>query len=442
MNQSDIIVGLDIGTTKICAIVGRVNEHGKIDVLGMGKTESFGVERGVVRNLNHTTEAIKRVISEAEEKSGMQIKEVYVGIAGQHIKSLQHRGIRVRENSQEEISHDDIDKMIEDMHKLALQPGEKIIHVLPEEYIVDNEPGFKNPVGMTGARLEANFHVITGQVLHIQNIYRCVKKAGLEVADLVLEPLASSEAVLTEEEKEAGVALVDIGGGTTDIAIFQEGILRHTAVIPLGGNIITEDIKEGCTLMKKQAEMLKVKFGSALALESQQNEIVAIPGLKGREPREITIKNLAHIIQARVTEMIEHVYYEIRCSGYESKLIGGIVITGGGGQLKHLNHLVQYVTGIDSRTGYPTEHIGEAPEEELKNPMYATGMGLIMIGYEDKNVKRIVHLKDQDEETKKPVTTNTVNKPKGKEREKKPFSIINNWFATIKDGLLEEDESL
>ncbi len=442
MNQSDIIVGLDIGTTKICAIVGRVNEHGKIDVLGMGKTESFGVERGVVRNLNHTTEAIKRVVAEAQEKSGVEIKEVYVGIAGQHIKSLQHRGIRSRENSQEEISNDDIDKMIRDMHKLALQPGEKIIHVLPEEYIVDNEPGFKNPVGMTGARLEANFHVITGQVLHIQNIYRCVKKAGLDVADLVLEPLASSEAVLTDEEKEAGVALVDIGGGTTDIAIFQEGILRHTAVIPLGGNIITEDIKEGCTLMKKQAEMLKVKFGSALALESQQNEIVAIPGLKGREPKEITIKNLAHIIQARVTEMIEHVYYEIRCSGYESKLIGGIVITGGGGQLKHLNHLVQYVTGIDSRTGFPTEHIGDAPEEELKNPMYATGMGLIMIGYEDKNVKRIVHLKEDEENKQQPLEPVANNNPKVKERERQPFSIINNLFGKIKDGLLEEDENL
>ena len=443
MNHSEIIVGLDIGTTKICAIVGRVNEHGKIEILGMGKTESFGVDRGVVRNLNHTTDAIKRVIAEAEEKSGVQINEVYVGIAGQHIKSLQHRGIRARENKDDEIVQADIDQMIEDMHKLALQPGEKIIHVLPEEYIVDNEPGFKNPIGMTGARLEANFHVITGQILHIQNIYRCVKNAGLEVADLVLEPLASSAAVLSAEEKEAGIALVDIGGGTTDIAIFQEGILRHTSVIPLGGNIITEDIKQGCSLMKKQAELLKVRFGSALALEAQANEIVSIPLLRGREHKEISVKNLAHIIQARVTEMMEHVSYEIRCSGYEKRLIGGIVVTGGGAQLKHLNHLVQFVSTTDSRTGFPTEHIADAPAEELKNPMYATGIGLIMIGYEDKNRKSLNRAFEKEGALE---TVEIENQPKEEMINNKPKansgSFLNRWITTFKEGLLEDDENL
>lgn len=425
MENSDLIVGLDIGTTKICAIVGRRNEHGKIEVLGMGKSESIGVARGVVRNINDTTEAIKLAVAEAEAKAGVDVKSVYVGIAGQHIKSIQHRGLRVRSHSESEITHEDIEGMIADMHKLALPPGEKIIHVLPEEFLVDGEGGIKNPVGMCGSRLEANFHVITGQILHIQNIYRCVNKAGLEVADLVLEPIASSAAVLSDEEKEAGIVLVDIGGGTSDVAIFQDGILRHTAVIPLGGNIVTDDIKEGCTLMKKQAELLKVKFGAALALEVMDNEIVSIPGLRGREPKEISVKNLSHIIQARIEEMMEHVCYEIKCSGYESRLIGGVIVTGGGAQLKYINHLMQYVTGMDARTGYPTEHIAEAPSEDLKKPMYSTGIGLIIIGFRELDKK------------KKEIEVGHVT-PVMETKDKK-FSFIDSW---IKKGTqwLEEDD--
>ncbi len=383
-----IITGLDIGTTKICVIVGKLTPQGKIEILGMGKADSYGVMRGVVANIDKTVEAIKQAVALAEASSGMQISEVYVGIAGQHIKSLQHRDILTRQDAESEIGMDDIDRMIENMHKLVLPPGDRIIHVLPQEFIVDGEQGIKDPIGMSGARLEANFHIITGQISAAKNIFKCVEKAGLKVIDLILEPLASSSAVLSEEEKEAGVALVDIGGGTTDIAIFQDGIIRHTAVIPLGGNIITEDIKEGCMIMKNQAEILKVKFGSALATETSDNEIISISGLKGREPKEIKVENLARIIQARMEEILEHVYYEIKLSGYHKKLIGGIVVTGGGAQLKHIIQLVEYITGLDTRVGFPTEHLAKAKMEDIRHPMYATAVGLILKGFEDRNYQK------------------------------------------------------
>lgn len=381
MESSEIVVGLDIGTTKIVAIVGRRNEFGKIEILGMGKSESYGVARGVVQNIDKTVEAIRVAVAEAEAKSGVDIKVVNVGIAGQHIKSNQHRGIKTRASAEDEISQNDIDALIDDMFKLVMQPGEEIIHVVPQEYIIDNESGIKNPIGMAGIRLEANFHIITGQIAAARNIYKCVHKANLEVSGLTLEPLASADAVLSDEEKEAGVVLVDIGGGTTDIAIFQDGIIRHTAVIPFGGNIITEDIKEGCTIIKNQAELLKIKFGSALASENQENEIVSIPGLRGRPHKEISVKNLSAIIQARMEEIIEHVYYEIKNSGYEKKLIAGIVITGGGAMLKHLPQLVEYITGMDSRIGYPNEHLAKG-SEAVTSPMFATSVGLVMKGLE------------------------------------------------------------
>src|SRR3954465_12260899 len=386
MESTDIVVGLDIGTTKIVAIVGRRNEFGKIEILGLGKSDSVGVSRGVVLNIEQTVQSIRAAVSEAESKSGVDIKIVNVGIAGQHIKSLQHRGIKTRNSVEEEISQKDIDSLIDDMFKLVMLPGEEIIHVLPQEYIIDNEQGIKNPIGMSGIRLEANFHIITGQIAAARNIYKCVHKAALEVSELTLEPLASADAVLSDEEKEAGVVLVDIGGGTTDVAIFQDGIIRHTAVIPFGGNVITEDIKEGCTIIKSQAELLKIKFGSALASENQENEIVSIPGLRGRPHKEISVRNLSAIIQARMEEIVEHVYYEIKHSGYEKKLIAGIVVTGGGAQLKHLPQLVEFVTGLDCRVGYPNEHLAKnevLPKnvyEEMQSPMFATGIGLLIKG--------------------------------------------------------------
>jgi cell division protein FtsA len=387
MMNSEFIVGLDIGTTKICVIVARKNEHGKIEVVGMGKSESLGVSRGVVANIDKTVDAITKAVREAEDTSGVEIKNVYVGIAGQHIKSLQHRGILVRDNLDTEISKDDIRRLADDMKRLVVNPGDRIIHVLPQEYIVDNEAGIKDPVGMAGIRLEANFHIITGQISAAQNIRKCVEKAGLRMVDMILEPLASSAAVLSEEEKEAGVALVDIGGGTTDIAIFQDGIIRHTYVIPFGGNVITDDIKEGCMVMRNQAEILKLRFGSALADASMDNQIVSIPGLRGRDAKEISVRNLANIINARTEEILEHVDSEISISGYKNKLIAGVVVTGGGAQLKNLVQLVEYVTALPARIGLPIEHLAPVKLDTVKHPMYSTGVGLILKGFEDYEYK-------------------------------------------------------
>ena len=382
MDAPEIIVGLDIGTTKIACLVGRKTDHGKIEILGIGKAPSLGVTRGVVSNIEKTVQSIRAAVEEAESKSGIEIKVVNVGIAGQHIKSLQHRGMITRDSIEEEISQKDVDELIEDMYKLVMMPGEEIIHVLPQEYIVDRQPGIKDPIGMSGVQLEANFHIITGQMAAGKNIFKCVSKAGLEVAELVLEPLASSSAVISNEEKEAGVALVDIGGGTTDIAIFHDGIIRHTAVIPFGGNVITEDIKEGCTIMHRQAELLKTKFGAAVTQTNQDNEVVCIPGLRGRDPKEISVMNLANIINARMSEILEHIYYEIKNSGFEKKLIGGIVVTGGGSQLKHMNQLIEFTTGMDSRVGYPNEHLSSNTNINVTSPLFATGVGLVAKGFE------------------------------------------------------------
>ena len=382
MDAPEIIVGLDIGTTKIACLVGRKTDHGKIEILGIGKAPSLGVTRGVVSNIEKTVQSIRAAVDEAESKSGIEIKVVNVGIAGQHIKSLQHRGMITRDSIEEEISQKDVDELIEDMYKLVMMPGEEIIHVLPQEYIVDRQPGIKDPIGMSGVQLEANFHIITGQMAAAKNIFKCVSKAGLEVAELVLEPLASSSAVISNEEKEAGVALVDIGGGTTDIAIFHDGIIRHTAVSPFGGNVITEDIKEGCTIMHRQAELLKTKFGAAVTQTNQENEVVCIPGLRGRDPKEISVMNLANIINARMSEILEHIYYEIKNSGFEKKLIGGIVVTGGGSQLKHMNQLIEFTTGMDSRVGYPNEHLSSNTNINVTSPLFATGVGLVAKGFE------------------------------------------------------------
>lgn len=384
MDEPEIIVGLDIGTTKIACIVGRINEFDKVEIIGMGRTESLGVRSGVVSNINQTVDSIKRAVEIATEKSGVDIGEVLVGIAGQHIRSLQHRGMLTRKakEQEEEISQKDIDDLIEDMNQLVMSPGEEIIHVLPQEYIVDSEHGIKDPIGHAGVRLEANFHIITGKVNAAKNIYKSVSKADLDVVKLVLEPLASADAVLSHEEKEAGVVLVDIGGGTTDIAVFQDGIIRHTAVIPFGGNIITDDIAAGCSILRKHAEQLKVKFGSALSSESMENQIVCIPGFSGRDPKEISVRNLSNIIQARMEEIVEQVIYEIKSSGYEKRLIAGIVLTGGGAQLKHLPQLVEYLSGYETRIGYPNEHLGKDNAEELASPMYATGIGLVLKGQE------------------------------------------------------------
>ena len=387
MERNDISVGLDIGTTKIVAMIGRKNEYDKIELLGTGKAKSLGVHRGVVNNITQTIQSIQQAVDEAIAVSGVQISDAIVGIAGQHIRSLQHSDYITRPNSQEVINESDLEKLESQVHKLVMLPGEEIIHVLPQEFKVDGQAEIKEPIGMYGGRLEANFHVVVGQVSSIRNIGRCIKSAGLSLAGITLEPLASADAVLSQEEKEAGVALIDIGGGTTDLAIFKDGIIRHTAVIPFGGNVITEDIKEGCSIIEKQAELLKTKFGSAWPGENKENEIVSIPGLRGRDPKEITLKNLSKIIHARVVEIIEQTFIEIRNYGHEEskkKLIAGIVLTGGGAQLNHIKQLVEYITGMDTRIGYPNEHLAGDSEEGVSSPMYATAVGLLMKGLRDK----------------------------------------------------------
>ncbi len=379
--MEDIAVGLDIGTTKIVAMIGRRNEFGKVEILGLGKAKSLGVHRGVVNNITQTIQSIQMAIKEAEEDSGQKVSAVTVGIAGQHIRSLQHSDYITRKSADEVINNDDINMLCDQVHKLVMLPGEEIIHVLPQDYKVDGQAEIKEPIGMYGGRLEANFHVVVGQISSIRNIGRCIKSAGLELNEVTLEPLASANAVLSQEEKEAGVALIDIGGGTTDLAIFKDGIIRHTAVIPFGGNIITEDIKDGCSIIEKQAELLKVKFGSAWPGENKDNEIVSIPGLRGREPKEISLKNLSKIIHYRAVEIIEQVFLEIKNYGHEEKrkkLIAGIVLTGGGAQLKHLKQLVEYITGMDTRVGYPNEHLAGDTDKETASPIYATVVGLVM----------------------------------------------------------------
>ncbi len=400
--ELEIIVGLDIGTTKIACIVGSKNEYGKIEILGYGKTESIGVKRGVVANIENTVQSIRKAVKQAEEKSGVAIKYVNVGIAGQHIKSHQHRGNIIREDDDKEITKEEIELLTQNMYKLSMTPGEEIIDVIAQDYIIDNESGITEPVGMLGNTLEANFHIIIGQTSSAKNIYKCIKKANLELVNLILEPIASAEAVLSEEEKEAGVVLVDIGGGTTDIAIFQDNIIRHSAVIPFGGDVVTEDVKEGCKIMKKHAEELKVKFGSALASENREDEVVAIPGLRGRPPKEITLHNLASIIEARMEEIIDQVYFEIENSGFEQKLIAGIVLTGGGSQLKHIDQLTEFKTGMPTRIGYPNEHLAVGVVDEMASPMFATGVGLVIEGisrfdYEkDKENRSNSHDNEQD----------------------------------------------
>ena len=441
MEQTKYSVGLDIGTTKIVAIIGKQNEYGKIEILGIGKSKSLGVHRGVVNNITQTIKSIQQAVEEAEANSGLKIGSVVVGIAGQHIRSLQHSDYITRKDSEEVIGEVDVDLLCNQVHKLIMLPGEEIIHVLPQEYKVDGQAEIREPVGMYGGRLEANFHVVVGQVVSIKNVGRCIKSAGLDLGNITLEPLASSDAVLSQEEKEAGVALIDIGGGTTDLAIFKDGIIRHTAVIPFGGGVITEDIKEGCSIIEKQAELLKTRFGSAWPGENRDNEIVSIPGLRGREPKEISLKNLSKIIHARVVEIIEQVYVEIKNYGHEEqkkKLIAGIVLTGGGSQLKHLKQLVEYITGMDTRIGYPNEHLAGDSDEEVASPLYATAVGLLMNAIKNQEKLKLTQeeiLEEQEQEEELMYAENDTKVVARPDIHKERKSVFDKWSEKLKEFL-------
>ena len=434
MENKKFAVGLDIGTTKIVAMVGQKNKFNKVEIIGIGKSKSLGVHRGVVNNITQTIQSIQEAVSEAELKSSAEIKNVVVGIAGQHIRSIQHSDYITRKNPEEVIDENDVEKLINQVYKLVMLPGEEIIHVLPQEFKVDGQAEIKEPIGMYGGRLEANFHVVVGQVSSIKNIGRCIKSADLKMERITLEPIASSDAVLSEEEKEAGVALVDIGGGTTDLAIFKDGIIRHTSVIPFGGNVITEDIKEGCSIIQKQAELLKIKFGSAWPGENKETEIVSIPGLRGHEPKEISLKTLSKIINARIVEIIEQVFLEIKNYGHDEqkkKLIAGIVITGGGSQLKHLKQLVEYITGMDTRIGYPNEHLAGDSVDNQSSPVFSTAVGLLMTALKENLDTNQLAVDNDSLEDNQQASIKDLSNPENVKRS----TIFERWTEKFKEFL-------
>lgn len=453
-NEQPIIVGLDIGTTKIAAIAGRKNEFGKLEVLGFGRANSNGVQHGMVLNIDQTIRAIQMALESCYEfNPDLDIKEVYVGIAGQHIKSMQTRGDIVRQNNENEISQFEIDQLIANQYKTYIPAGDQIIDVIPQEFTVDNFQNITNPIGYSGVKVGANFHIITGDRNAIRNINRSVEKSNLHVKDLVLQPLASAAAVMSEQDLEAGVAIIDIGGGTTDLAVFYEGVLKHTAVIPFGGENITRDIKEGLGVLKTQAEQMKVQFGSALAEQAKANAYITIPGLRGMSPKEISVKMLAEIIQARMSEILDFVTYQLRQVGIENKMLnGGIILTGGGSQLKHLIQLTEYVTGLDARIGLPNEHLAAGHIQELTQPMYATCTGLILKGYnvyENTNGKKEFRAdaeKRSGREWPQQSSVQSGASPQegiekedgiGKDKLKKRRKSLKDFMDSIKDGLID-----
>jgi len=419
----ELTVGLDIGTTKIVAMVGQRNSHGKIEILGIGKSESTGVQEGVVVNVDRTVAAIKKAVKAAEEESGTNIKTVSVGIAGQHIRSHQNRAMLVRENPDDTISRQDIERLTQDMFRLTTDPNERIIQVVPQYYTIDNNLRTADPVGALGCNLEGYFHVITGQVTAAKHIQRCVTDAGLITENLILEPIASSVSVLSEEEKEAGVVLVDIGGGTTDVAIFYDGIIRHTAVIPFGGEIITYDVMQGCNIIRAYAEMLKIRYGYAITMDNQRNQVIAVPGLQGRTAQKVSVFNLACIIRARMEEILEQVVHHIENSGYRSRMGAGVVLTGGGANLKYLKSLSELITGMDTRIGLPTQHISGPKADSVSSPIFATSVGLMMMGFD--------RIRESQQEQEKQAG---VRKPGGA---KDIISSILSFFVDERDSNLD-----
>ncbi|MCX7986656.1 MAG: cell division protein FtsA [Bacteroidales bacterium] len=446
MKHTEQIIGaIDVGTTKIVTVIGKINDSGKLEILSLAKADSKGVKRGVVQNIEETVASIRKTVEEAELKAGVKLKEVFVGIAGQHIKSMKIGSHLHRDSLDEEITREDLQRLEDDVRKVPLDIGESIIHVIPQSYVVDNESGIKNPVGMLGRRIEGNFHLVIANMAMAKNLEKCVNRVGLKVKYLMLEPIASAEAVLTEEEKEAGVALVDIGGGTTDIAVYHDFVIAHTAVIPFGGNIVTEDIKKGCAILQRQAEQLKVQFGSTFGELADPDKVVSISGIAGREPREISFRNLAYIIQFRMEEIIDKVYYEVERSGVADRLSAGFVFTGGGALIRHLPQFVKFRTGMDVRIGFPSEHLAASTPAEYNHPIYSTAIGLLLKGYEylrnhNENITMgtlsSAQVIEQENVEEKPKPEPTVNIKDGK---KKP-SLLDTVRRTFSE-LFEEDDT-
>lgn len=434
-HSNDYVVAIDLGTTKVVTMVGKMNSNGKLQVVGLSTAESTGIKRGMIQNIEETVKAIQKTVDDVKKQVGLEFHSAYVGIAGQHIRSIKNSNYLNFDTDDREISQDDIDRLVKDMNLTPVDAGETILHVLPLEFFIDKEPVDNNrPVGMMGRRLDANFHIVIGKTSSAKHIEKCVNRVGLSVADLILEPLASAEAVLTDDEREAGVALIDIGGGTTDLAIYYEGNIRHTAVIPFGGNVITQDIKEGCSILLKQADQLKEIYGIALSDIAPDNKIITIPGISGREPKEISVKNLAGIIQARMEEILDFVLYEINLSGYAEKLSAGVVITGGGALLKHLSHLIKFKSGYDVRLGFPSEKLSSDSLEKYNHPQLSTALGLALIGLERQSATPV-----QDDAKQQNATEPSVGKEFSEVHEKKGSKF--NAIKQMISGLFEETDS-
>ncbi|MCT4697483.1 MAG: cell division protein FtsA [Candidatus Cardinium sp.] len=381
--MSEIIASLDIGTRKICVVIGAQSQYdaNKLEVLGMGSAASDGVVRGMVVNIDKAAMAVKQALQAAEEDSGININIVNVNVSGKHVTGACHHGSITRDSVEEEITVEDIKKLTGDMYRIVPPLGTEIVHAMPQAYTIDYEIITQDPVGMSGVKLEANFHIITAKTHAIQNIHKCIKKAGVEVDMVIASALAASLAILSDEEKEAGVCLIDFGDSMINLVIFYDAIIRYTATIPLGGHMITSDIQQSCMVMERQADLLKVKFGSVAPDALAAQAVVTIPGLRNRAPKELVISHLNKIIQARVEEIVTFVYEEMIRSGFYDKLVAGMVITGGSANLPGMQSILQQVTGLDTRLGFPDEYLEEGSRKQLRDPSYATAVGLALAGF-------------------------------------------------------------
>ena len=388
-SEKDLVVGLDIGTSKVVAIVCEINADGQVEIIGIGSHPSRGLKKGVVVNIESTVQSIQRAVEEAELMAGCQIHSVYAGIAGSHIRSLNSHGIvAIRDN---EVTAADVDRVIDAARAVAIPADQKILHILPQEFIIDHQEGIREPIGMSGVRLEAKVHIVTGAVSAAQNIIKCVRRCGLEVDDIILEQLASSYAVLTEDEKELGVCLVDIGGGTTDIAIFIEGAIRHTAVIPIAGDQVTNDIAVALRTPTQFADEIKIKYGCALRQLAHANESIEVPSVGDRPPRRLARQTLAEVIEPRYEELLGLVQSELQRSGYESLIAAGVVLTGGTAKMEGVIELAEEVFHLPVRLGVPQNVMGLA--DVVRNPIHATGVGLLLFACQNRGANRGVDAK-------------------------------------------------
>jgi len=379
--EKDLIVGLDIGTSKVVAIVGEVKLDGAINIVGLGSHRSRGLKKGVVVNIESTVQSIQRAVEEAELMAGCQIHSVYAGIAGSHIRSLNSHGIvAIRDR---EVAQGDVDRVIDAARAVAIPADQKILHVLPQEFVIDNQEGIREPVGMSGVRLEAKVHLVTGAVSAAQNIVKCVKRCGLEVDDIILEQLASSHSVLTDDEKDLGVCLVDIGGGTTDIAVFTDGSIRHTAVIPIAGDQVTNDIAVALRTPTQHAEEIKIKYACALTQLAMADETIEVPSVGERAPRRLARQTLAEVVEPRYEELLNLVQAELRRSGFEDLIAAGIVMTGGSSKMEGVIELAEEIFHAPVRLGVPQHVTGLV--DVVRNPIYATGVGLLLFGQKHRN---------------------------------------------------------